>query len=287
MTTAEHPFYTRERGWVEAGELRLGEHVRRLDGGYGTVLELNSIQRSQRMYNLTVETAHTFFVGDGKWLVHNAGCGETFKRLGTSYESASRLERKASEAEAHIGIHGVSVTAGTPTGPASQQSREVVEQHFRVVDTPSRRDPASLAESKCPFSRIIALDYYDGPISGAAQCAQCSAEYRFEMLAWDDSQDVRIYSLAPLPPQSVAQLTAALSETGPPSWPVWVPIWKFVSEGIGEAVGQEVQRILDRAGSVELVIASEDSLATIMSAKQVTGERIAMTMDWFSFLNLK
>jgi hypothetical protein len=25
------------------------------------------------MYNLTVETAHTFFVGDGQWLVHNAG----------------------------------------------------------------------------------------------------------------------------------------------------------------------------------------------------------------------
>ncbi len=26
------------------------------------------------MYNLTVEGAHTFYVGDGQWLVHNAGC---------------------------------------------------------------------------------------------------------------------------------------------------------------------------------------------------------------------
>ena len=25
------------------------------------------------MYNLTVDTAHTFFVGQGQWLVHNAG----------------------------------------------------------------------------------------------------------------------------------------------------------------------------------------------------------------------
>lgn len=25
----------------------------------------------QRMYNLTVAEAHTFFVGDGQWLVHN------------------------------------------------------------------------------------------------------------------------------------------------------------------------------------------------------------------------
>lgn len=26
------------------------------------------------MYNLTVEIAHTFYVGEGQWLVHNAGC---------------------------------------------------------------------------------------------------------------------------------------------------------------------------------------------------------------------
>jgi hypothetical protein len=26
------------------------------------------------MYNLSVETAHTFYVGEGQWLVHNAGC---------------------------------------------------------------------------------------------------------------------------------------------------------------------------------------------------------------------
>ena len=29
----------------------------------------------QRMYNLTVDTAHTFFVGHGAWLVHNCGVG--------------------------------------------------------------------------------------------------------------------------------------------------------------------------------------------------------------------
>jgi hypothetical protein len=29
------------------------------------------VQRPQVMYNLTVAVAHTFFVGDGQWLVHN------------------------------------------------------------------------------------------------------------------------------------------------------------------------------------------------------------------------
>jgi len=32
----------------------------------------------QRMYNLTVAEAHTFFVGDGQWLVHNCGEAKNF-----------------------------------------------------------------------------------------------------------------------------------------------------------------------------------------------------------------
>ncbi len=37
QTTAEHPFYTKERGWVAAGNLRVGAHVRRMDGTYGVI----------------------------------------------------------------------------------------------------------------------------------------------------------------------------------------------------------------------------------------------------------
>jgi len=33
------------------------------------------------MYNLTVATAHTFYVGSGQWLVHNANCGDWVKDL--------------------------------------------------------------------------------------------------------------------------------------------------------------------------------------------------------------
>ena len=66
---------------------------------------------------------------------------EILNRLGTSRESVSRLSRKAAEAEAALGIHGVSVTAGTPQGPASRVPRPIVERHFRVHNTPTRADP--------------------------------------------------------------------------------------------------------------------------------------------------
>lgn len=42
-----------------------------LDGGYGIVEAVVVVETNQRMYNLTVDGAHTFFVGDGAWLVHN------------------------------------------------------------------------------------------------------------------------------------------------------------------------------------------------------------------------
>jgi|SRR5579884_268105 len=70
-----------------------------------------------------------------------AASAEVLKRRGTSRESAARLERKAAQAEAVLGIHGVSVTAGPETVPASQATRAAIEAVFRVHETPTRADP--------------------------------------------------------------------------------------------------------------------------------------------------
>jgi hypothetical protein len=76
-TTPEHPFYTWERGWVDASDLRAGEHIHRANDGYGIVQAIAVETEPQVMYNLTVSQAHTFFVGEGRWLVHNA-CSVNF-----------------------------------------------------------------------------------------------------------------------------------------------------------------------------------------------------------------
>jgi RHS repeat-associated protein/uncharacterized repeat protein (TIGR01451 family) len=94
-TTVEHPFYTLERGWVDAIDLRLGEHIPQLDGEVGVVTGLSYEFRSQPMYNLTVAEAHTFFVGDEQWLVHNCGLGEPIDRLyrAVSIDEARQLKQ--------------------------------------------------------------------------------------------------------------------------------------------------------------------------------------------------
>jgi len=70
-TTPEHPFYTAEGEWAPAGELKAGDQVRRADGSFGVVRAVVLVAAPQAMYNLTVANAHTFFVGQGQWFVHN------------------------------------------------------------------------------------------------------------------------------------------------------------------------------------------------------------------------
>jgi hypothetical protein len=78
-TTPEHPFYVEGKGWTPADELRTGDKIRQADGTTGWVWLKWNIYKTQEMYNLTVDTAHTFFVGEGQWLVHN-----TCRQLGSA-----------------------------------------------------------------------------------------------------------------------------------------------------------------------------------------------------------
>ena len=71
-TTDEHPFLTQETGFVAAGQLRIGIHVLGRDGSVGLITRINPIPGMMVMYNLEVAQDHTFLVGDGQWIVHNA-----------------------------------------------------------------------------------------------------------------------------------------------------------------------------------------------------------------------
>ena len=67
--------------------------------------------------------------------------GEVLKRFGAEPESADRLAAQAAAAEAVLRIHGVSVTARDTDAAAGRAARSAIEPHFRIHDTPTRRDP--------------------------------------------------------------------------------------------------------------------------------------------------
>jgi RHS repeat-associated protein len=66
-TTPDHPFFTIERGWVEAGRLWQGAHVKTTTG-VGVVAVVETAPYAAILWDLTVDDVHTFFVGEtGGW----------------------------------------------------------------------------------------------------------------------------------------------------------------------------------------------------------------------------
>jgi large repetitive protein len=78
-TTGEHPFWTPDKGWVEAKDLVVGSLVLTEDG---RVIDVDRVEKREgdfTVYNFKVESFHTYFVSDLGILVHNAPCNPTAK----------------------------------------------------------------------------------------------------------------------------------------------------------------------------------------------------------------
>jgi RHS repeat-associated protein len=71
--TGEHPFWTANRGWINAKDLNPGDTLSSADGRTPVVISVASVPTTTDTFNLTVEGSHTFFAfaGDVAVLVHN------------------------------------------------------------------------------------------------------------------------------------------------------------------------------------------------------------------------
>jgi hypothetical protein len=67
-TTPEHPFYVEGKGWVETEDLQVGDDICNADGSTGEVEAITIEQTTQEMYNLSVDEAHTFYMGLDRYL---------------------------------------------------------------------------------------------------------------------------------------------------------------------------------------------------------------------------
>jgi hypothetical protein len=107
------------RGWVAAADLRPGDAVRQVDGTYGLVTRVALEARPQVLYNLTVATAHTFFVGDDGWLVHNAcgGSGKGAPKPPKKFEPPTNPPQQPNIPEGYVpepSVHGNGVVYRKP-----------------------------------------------------------------------------------------------------------------------------------------------------------------------------
>jgi hypothetical protein len=140
-------------------------------------------------------------------------------------------------------------------------------------------------------THVLALGYYDGPTNGVLQCGSGGPVYKFDLIEGPFSTeeglwDMRVFALAPMPSNALAQLAEAYARFWAPRWPVWVPIWHFQDPADEQAMSRLTDDVLRRAGPAEWVIATTDLLSTIRAARVVTAEDLARVTDWLAFLGV-
>ncbi|MEH2368115.1 polymorphic toxin-type HINT domain-containing protein [Nostoc sp.] len=100
-TTGEHPFWTPDKGWVEAKDLEVGSLLQTEDG---RIIDVDKIEKREgqfQVYNFRVEGFHTYFVSDLDILVHNASCAKNARELRKNMENAG-VTFNTGEAAHHI-----------------------------------------------------------------------------------------------------------------------------------------------------------------------------------------
>ncbi len=121
-----------------------------------------------------------------------------------------------------------------------------------------------------PFSQVIALGWYDGPVEGFARCAVCENGFHFDLGAWDGNRRTRIYEFHELSAGSFDEAVLALKPLGAPKWPTWVPSWKLASSQQLSQIDAELARIISTTLNEGLVIASRDGLDEIVAARELS-----------------
>lgn len=117
------------------------------------------------------------------------------------------------------------------------------------------------------FGRIICTDWYDGVLSGFAECRQCGAAYWFSVVGWDTSSSVRVYAFMPLGDGEFEHVLDSLSALGSPRWPIWIPIWRFLDEAERLGAESQIAASIAGAGPPQYLAGSDDLAARVIDVR--------------------
>jgi hypothetical protein len=105
-TTWNHPYYVKDKGWVQAKDLKRGETMISAKGSMLTLKDITIEERDETVYNFEVEDNHTYYVGKDGVLVHNDNYSEDFANETRAkkffYIGGVRYERKGSGRDAYF-----------------------------------------------------------------------------------------------------------------------------------------------------------------------------------------
>ena len=109
------------------------------------------------------------------------------------------------------------------------------------------------------ITELIALDYYDGPLSGVI-CTREDECLIFDTVARDESTDLKVYCLAPFTTKAnhLDKIREILRPQIGQGGPLWVPVWQFSSSESQQKCETEIDDILMLAGEYSMKLITQD-----------------------------
>lgn len=114
VTTETHPFYVNNRGFVNAGELRVGDELLDLNGNVLLLesFEIELTDEPTTVYNFRVEDFHTYHISGFGVLLHNASrkysSTKEFNEAISKMDTSERVATVKQEARAVADNNGLS-----------------------------------------------------------------------------------------------------------------------------------------------------------------------------------
>lgn len=112
ITTADHPFYVKNRGFIEAGSLLVGDKLVSVNGEDLWIEDyrVELTEETVLVYNFQVKDFHTYYVGKNRVLVHNAEKYVDDKRVPQDKETV--LSDKSEYTKIGLRVKGAAVYKG-------------------------------------------------------------------------------------------------------------------------------------------------------------------------------
>ena len=125
-----------------------------------------------------------------------------------------------------------------------------------------------------------------GGVADRFELLATDVDGRLDPAAWDRGEELRVYALAPIPPDAFERIVDALTTAGQPRWPVWLIGDPDGREGIPSIWQEDVDAALIHAWHPELVIASPGLLQPVAAAKEWPSLGAVEMRNWFAYLGL-
>lgn len=145
--------------------------------------------------------------------------------------------------------------------------------------------------------KILALSYYDGAIEGFFDDVGNDQVFYFKVVAWDQSQDKRLYVFGRVDKAIYLELLSMFANSHSPTPnPTWAPPWVFVNDAMKNRANEIVEIGRQSMSSPSFFALGDDLNNVIRITPSVTGdlvEEIARAgepgnlEDWLVRFNIK